>query len=223
MTRTRIDWADWTWNPVWGCRGGCPYCYARAIARRFGLRVCGRDDFVPTWVERNFSRPFPRRPERIFVNSMSDVAEWEPEWTRRVLGRIAEREDHTFLFLTKHPIDAPWGAVSEHENALLGVTATDQRSYDRLVSRTPPRNFISLEPLHGPIRLWGIHRWIIVGAETGNRQGRVRPELSWLLAIRDYASAHGVPLFFKRSLREVWPAIDDEAFPQEYPPAAAAH
>ena len=33
---TRIDWADATWNPATGCNHGCPYCYARGIADRFG-------------------------------------------------------------------------------------------------------------------------------------------------------------------------------------------
>ncbi len=35
MNKTSIDWCDFTWNPVTGCRRGCPYCYARAMARRF--------------------------------------------------------------------------------------------------------------------------------------------------------------------------------------------
>lgn len=33
--KTRIDWADATWNPVTGCLHGCEYCYARRIAERF--------------------------------------------------------------------------------------------------------------------------------------------------------------------------------------------
>jgi protein gp37 len=33
--RTKIEWADATWNPVSGCLHGCPYCYARNQARRF--------------------------------------------------------------------------------------------------------------------------------------------------------------------------------------------
>ena len=37
MKKTKIDWADATWNPVTGCLHGCPYCYARGIANRFGL------------------------------------------------------------------------------------------------------------------------------------------------------------------------------------------
>lgn len=36
MNKTKIEWCDSTWNPVTGCHHGCPYCYARGIARRFG-------------------------------------------------------------------------------------------------------------------------------------------------------------------------------------------
>ena len=36
MKKTKIDWADSTWNPVTGCLHGCEYCYARGIAKRFG-------------------------------------------------------------------------------------------------------------------------------------------------------------------------------------------
>lgn len=36
MKKTKIDWADSTWNPVTGCLHGCEYCYARKIAYRFG-------------------------------------------------------------------------------------------------------------------------------------------------------------------------------------------
>lgn len=36
--KTKIDWADATWNPVTGCLHGCEYCYARRIAERFRAR-----------------------------------------------------------------------------------------------------------------------------------------------------------------------------------------
>lgn len=36
MNDTKIEWAGATWNPVTGCLHGCPYCYARRIAERFG-------------------------------------------------------------------------------------------------------------------------------------------------------------------------------------------
>ena len=34
--KTKIDWADASWNPVTGCLHGCEYCYAYNIAYRFG-------------------------------------------------------------------------------------------------------------------------------------------------------------------------------------------
>lgn len=37
MNKTKIEWCDYTWNPVTGCLHGCKYCYARRIAERFGL------------------------------------------------------------------------------------------------------------------------------------------------------------------------------------------
>ena len=38
MNNTKIDWATRSWNPVTGCLHGCPYCYARNMAHRFGLK-----------------------------------------------------------------------------------------------------------------------------------------------------------------------------------------
>jgi protein gp37 len=35
MNKTKIEWADYTWNPVTGCLHGCEYCYARTMAKRF--------------------------------------------------------------------------------------------------------------------------------------------------------------------------------------------
>ena len=32
---TKIEWCDYTWSPVTGCKHGCPYCYARKIAERY--------------------------------------------------------------------------------------------------------------------------------------------------------------------------------------------
>lgn len=36
MEKTKIEWCDSSWNPITGCLHNCPYCYARAIANRFG-------------------------------------------------------------------------------------------------------------------------------------------------------------------------------------------
>ena len=35
MNKSKIEWCNYTWNPVTGCVGGCLYCYAAKIAHRF--------------------------------------------------------------------------------------------------------------------------------------------------------------------------------------------
>jgi len=41
MQKTKIEWADMTWNPVTGCFQDCPYCYAQRIANRFAGNDAG--------------------------------------------------------------------------------------------------------------------------------------------------------------------------------------
>lgn len=35
MGKTKIEWADYTWNPLTGCEHKCEYCYARTFSKRF--------------------------------------------------------------------------------------------------------------------------------------------------------------------------------------------
>lgn len=35
MNKSKIDWCDFSWNPVTGCYHECQYCYARKQAQRF--------------------------------------------------------------------------------------------------------------------------------------------------------------------------------------------
>jgi protein gp37 len=209
VNRTKIEWCDFTWNPVVGCSGTCPYCYARKMAHRFHF------DFYPHWVEGNFDRTMPRKPSRIFVNSMSDLADWKAAWCEYVFDRIREYPQHLFLFLSKRPWDChSWWPMP---NAMLGYSVTRQDDLDLLAKHGNKEvSFLSIEPLLGPVSLslaWR-PRWIIVGAETGNRKGKIVPELPWLWAIEIYARGKGIPLFFKESLRE---QLGEYEFPQEFP------
>jgi len=43
MNKTKIDWCDYVWNPVWGCYRGCRYCYARKFARRFAKNIAQKE------------------------------------------------------------------------------------------------------------------------------------------------------------------------------------
>ena len=215
MLKTRIEWCDYSWSPVIGCSGKCPYCYARKMAHRF------HRDFTPHFVEKNFNRHFPRHPSRIFVNSMSDVSEWKIDWILPVKDRMWEHPEHRFIILTKHSerIYRDWPS-----NVLVGASVTDQESYmaESFQVADGTVNFLSIEPMLGPIDMEEMTcgqtlRWIIVGAETGNRKGKVVPEPEWIDDIYEYATDNDIPLFFKESLKPYWPFDGYDYFPKEYP------
>jgi len=237
MNRTKIDWCDYTWSPVWGCRHSCPYCYARAFARRFGIRkayqekkhiespgwtlellasLAGRlQDFEPTFLWSNFNKTFPRKPARIFIGSMSDIAFWKPDWTRMVLQRIRRHPEHTFLFLTKDP--RAYDNLDFPKNCWLGVTITRQVEMDTFGAylfdcswEEGANLFLSIEPILEPITLTIEPDWLILGAETGNRKKKVIPEHSW---IHPLVTGSPVPVFMKSSLKGLWQKPLVQQFP----------
>jgi protein gp37 len=220
VNRTKIDWADYSWNPVWGCRGTCPYCYARRTAKRYGMKVAGRDDFEPTWIERNFQKPMPKHPSRIFVNSMSDIADWDDDWVVRTFEKIEDYPEHRFIFLTKRPWKVLWQKHPPVAQAILGFSTTETADLFDLVQHGIGQvSFLSIEPILFPVTMpttWK-PRWIIVGAETGNRKGKITPEPGWIEDIYEYAMRNKIPLFFKESLRSMWPFDGYDYFPQEFP------
>lgn len=269
---SKIEWTDITWNPVWGCNTGCPYCYARKFSKRFIKRIAQKEyqyvlkgnepefndlqldalyrgnyiydnlrNFKPTWLESNFHKKFPKKSKRIFVNSMSDVYWWKPEWMKRVLERIKEYPQHTFLFLTKFPkvyikYDFP-------KNCWLGFTATNRDQLDRVGMILLAHNhyylgrtiFLSVEPIQE--KMWSYiykqFNWVIIGAETGHRLEKVVPEYEWILDIASYCLEYEIPVFmkdnlqfkFKKSLKELFTGkeikgpcrFDNKDLIQEFP------
>ena len=230
MTKSKIDWCDYTWNPVWGCVTGCEYCYARKIARRFARVIAEKEGdpklegyikrFLPVFLESSFNKKFPRCPCKIFVNSMSDIMWWEFNWMQRVLDRIEEYPQHIFMFLTK--FREPYKRFSFPENCWLGVTITmgteiDREYYARMFffDDVPNIRFISFEPLLGRIPIGWLDKamavdWIIIGAQTNPYKP---PKKEWVESIVEQADRFNIPVFMKNNLQKVW---DDELI-QEWP------
>ncbi len=208
MDKTKIDWCDERWNPVWGCLNHCEYCYARKIAMRFGDK-----DFLPRWIEKNFVKPCSKKPSRIFVNSMSDICWWKKEWMESVLKKIADNPIHTFLFLTKRPV--VYSDYNFPSNCWLGFTATKNQELRHGLVLDTNLIFVSLEPLHDKIFVGYLnaYHWVIIGAETGNRKGKVIPKRKWVAEIVDYCKTNQIPVFLKENLRDIW----GEKLIQEYP------
>jgi protein gp37 len=146
-----------------------------------------------------------KKPQTIFVNSMSDLFHEDipVEFIQKVFGVMNLARWHRFQILTKREQRlqelAPklrWGA-----NVWMGVTVENAACMHRIDAlRAVPASvrFLSLEPLLGPLPnldLGGIH-WVIAGGESGPGARPVKPE--WVTDIRDQCLTANVPFFFKQ-------------------------
>jgi protein gp37 len=114
----RIAWTDKTWNPIRGCSkvsAGCAHCYAEVMASRFGgpglayagLTHRGHWNGIVRLVPDHLEDPLHWvRPQRIFVNSMSDLFHeyLDDEAILQVFDvifRASQLRGHVFQILTK--------------------------------------------------------------------------------------------------------------------------
>ncbi|MCZ7556104.1 MAG: phage Gp37/Gp68 family protein [Bacteroidia bacterium] len=210
-TKSSIEWTESTWNPVTGCSKistGCKHCYAERMAKR--LHAMGqanyRNGFEVTLHRHALELPLRlRKPQVIFVNSMSDLFHEDvpPDFILDVFDVMARASQHTFQVLTKRAdrlrdiCDVlPWP-----ENVWMGVsveTALYKNRIDALRNVPAAVRFISLEPLLGDLGSLDLHRidWVIVGGESGPGARPMNEE--WVLNIKAQCEAQQVPFFFKQ-------------------------
>lgn len=149
-----------------------------------------------------------------------------------ILDRLKEFPQHTFIILTKRPDIAKQYAFPL--NVWLGVSVENQEAADERIPQLLECNaalrFVSYEPAHGPVDFenidgddhffWDVLRgvsgpntivdtpkldFIIIGAETGNRKGKIVPEREWIEAAIDQARAARVPVFVKNNVVKLYP------------------
>ena len=233
-TTDSIEWAKWTWNPVTGCRHGCPYCYAYDIAMRFN------GHFRPTFHSDRLSAPKNTKnpnssyigDRNVFVCSMADLfGEWVPqEWIDAVLDSIRKSPQWNYIFLTKNPeryltIDFP-------ENCWIGATADTQDRCDKAKNVfnilkfqkvvTNPL-FLSCEPMSEPIILIDKFAdyedpsgkclrwvdWIIIGGRSETKKmPESQPKWQWVESLHNEAREMGCMVYWKPNLK---------IRPKEYP------
>jgi protein gp37 len=206
-----IEWTESTWNPVTGCTKispGCMHCYAERIAIR--LKAMGQpnyqDGFQVALHHQALELPLRwRKPQVIFVNSMSDLFhDRVPDsFIERAFDVMRKASWHTFQVLTKRAerMEELSGQIEWPDNVWAGVSV-ETRKYlarlDRLRKVRAHVKFISFEPLLeglGEIDLTGIN-WAIVGGESGPRARQM--DKAWVVEIREQCFAAGVPFFFKQ-------------------------
>ena len=204
----KIGWCSMTFNPVIGCKNNCIYCYAKRMNDRFNFI---KDWNNPEWKEKSFNKTFPKKSQRIFVGSMSEIANWKSEWVRDTLNKVLEYPQHTFQFLTKFPdIYSQWYF---HPNCWLGISITQESDftkgipYDFICSSNI--TFLSIEPILEQIdpNLFSELNinWVILGSESGNRKGKVIPKREWIEDIVSYCRKNKMPIYLKDSLKNIYP------------------
>ena len=108
-TKSSIEWTEATWNPVTGCTKispGCKHCYAERMSLR--LQAMGQrnyaNGFELTLHERMLEKPLSwKKPQLIFVNSMSDLFHDEVpvDFILKVFNVMRRASWHQFQVLTK--------------------------------------------------------------------------------------------------------------------------
>ena len=181
--------------------------------------------FDPTFHRYKLDEPNRwKKPRNIFVCSMADMfGDWVPdEWIKAVFDACAAAPQHRYLFLTKNPkryIDLANKDMLPKEH-WYGYSATRQNQLWRFhhADDCPCINlFVSIEPILEEMQPgFSTHvpaDWVIIGAETGNRNGKVTPSKSWIDNILMECDYSGRPIFMKESLR----GIMGNDFRQEFP------
>jgi len=217
MNKTKIEWTDYTWNPIKGlCPVGCWYCYARKIYKRFGMNPKVRLNL------NELIMPFPKKPSKIFVCSTFEL--FHPiadKWRDEIFEVINLELRHTFIILTKMPenIDRPMP-----DNVWLGVSVTGENDFWRakqLCGIKAKMKFVSIEPLlsddcSGPSFTGPILdelSWGIIGRLTGHGK-KWDPSKETVSRFVRLFKTRDIPVFLKNNLREIWGAPLIQEFPK---------
>ncbi len=206
MNKTNIEWCDYTWNPIVGCKNDCYYCYAKELHNMRHLAYWDGKK-LPEQYKKLFSEIqfFPERlkkpatlktPSKIFVGSMAGIFEHSTLFEGKVQGMINEvlntiklNPQHTFMFLTKNP----WGYENYEfpENCMLGLTMTNGYYEGKLIffaNNIKGKKFLSLEPITETFENIDFMQYcdsieqIIIGAMSG--KDKIIPQKHWFDCIK---------------------------------------
>lgn len=215
MNKTKIEWTDYTWNPIKGiCPVGCWYCYAKKIYQRFGWNP--ELDLV-NYIDLQEPRKI-KKPSKIFLCSTVEFfhPNIHPSWREVIFDVIKNCPQHTFQILTKMPenIDREMP-----DNVWLGMTSTnhnEDEKIDEFLEKTEAKiKFISYEPLlEAPAPCLICEDWIIVGRLTGYGN-KHNPKREWIEQLVYHAKIDKIPIFLKDNLKHIWGEPLIQEFPKE--------
>jgi protein gp37/ParB-like chromosome segregation protein Spo0J len=212
-----IEWAQWSWNPVTGCKHDCSYCYARDIATSTRMADIYPNGFEPTFRSNALAAPAntkvppgadkDARFRNVFTCSMADLfGRWVPKaWIEAVLDTVRRNPQWNFLFLTKFPtrmaeFDIPPNAWMGTTVDLQARVANAERAFENV--RCGVR-WLSVEPMIEPLQFNHLERfdWVVIGgASPSSRTPEWRPPYRWIEALVAQCDAAKVKVYFKTNL-----------------------
>ncbi|MCM1218825.1 MAG: phage Gp37/Gp68 family protein [Lachnospiraceae bacterium] len=181
--------------------------------------------FAPTFHRYRLNDYIEKKGRNIFVCSMADLfGAWVPlEWQREVFAACRKAPQHNYIFLTKNPgmyaVLDKQGELPTDSNMWFGTSVTTPDDPFPYNGKAKHNLFLSMEPLLADFgvgqgeALKGIG-WVIIGAETGRRKGKIVPEKSWVDNIVEQCKALNIPVFMKESLRALYGDNLLREFPQ---------
>lgn len=227
MKKTKIEWCDYTINPVIGCKRGCPYCYAKKMNDRFHFV---KDFSRPERKEKSFNPILSKKSISVFFDSMSDFEYWTDEEISDFQSTILHTNHYVSLIGLTKSVDAisrfrkidvsKFGNVFEgpilHGFGLwLGYTIDGKAQIDKIIAsnRGLDADFLSIEPLECDIAdVEGFNsilissrclKLVIIGAETGNRKEKVECRKQWVDKIVSVCDSSNLIVFMKSSLKDI--------------------
>ena len=221
MPKTKIDWCDYTINPVKGlCPMACKYCYARAMYHRFKWNTEIR--YIPETMYELANIP---DGSKVFWGSTIELfGSWVPYYAMLQIFEACQIQDNLIhIFLTKRPQSLKKFSPFP-DNCWVGVSVTADgdmtNAYYGLSEVKAGVRFISCEPLLGAISMKS-HRileavdWVIIGQQTPVNRNTA-PRIGWVMEITDAAKQVGVAVFHKDNLGMMF---DADLFPmrREFP------
>lgn len=210
MNRTEIKWENkeagfkltYTWNPLYSCKRGCYYCYARKAHDKWReqykrgkvqnyIQYSLPFDTLQVFDQRLYQPAAEAKPSVIFVCDMGDICFHTSENIIRVRNVVSECPHHIFLFLTQdysfYKKYQPWP-----DNAWLGITMIfgsmrKNPGFKDFRDLRHNHKFISIEPLMGMFDTTDLSfaQWIIVGGMNHVKgEEYVKPQKHWVKSIK---------------------------------------